>query len=170
MIVRPRSKTGTSSGTGKPTASSGCVAPASAYHRGTPIPVPRRGEDPGDHRAGHPEGATGHLYRDACACGPLGDCRLCRHRHSADNGSEFAYHYRLAHTLGIPTYFADPYSAHHAARTNTSMVASATTSPKAPASRGSPRQNSTNTSPRSTTAKDAGNIFGGLIVLIVVPF
>ena len=30
---------------------------------------------------------------------------------TADNGSEFAYHYRLADTLGIPTYFADPYSA-----------------------------------------------------------
>nr|WP_170192057.1 IS30 family transposase [Rhodoglobus vestalii] len=31
---------------------------------------------------------------------------------TADNGSEFAYHYRLADTLGIPTYFADPYSAY----------------------------------------------------------
>ena len=30
---------------------------------------------------------------------------------TADNGSEFAYHYQLADTLGIPTYFADPYSA-----------------------------------------------------------
>lgn len=30
---------------------------------------------------------------------------------TADNGSEFAYHYRLADTLAIPTYFADPYSA-----------------------------------------------------------
>ncbi len=30
---------------------------------------------------------------------------------TADNGSEFAYHYPLADTLGIPTYFADPYSA-----------------------------------------------------------
>lgn len=26
---------------------------------------------------------------------------------TADNGSEFAYRYRLADTLGIPTYFAD---------------------------------------------------------------
>jgi len=30
---------------------------------------------------------------------------------TADNGSEFAFHYQLADTLGIPTYFADPYSA-----------------------------------------------------------
>ena len=30
---------------------------------------------------------------------------------TADNSSEFAYHYQLADTLGIPTYFADPYSA-----------------------------------------------------------
>lgn len=30
---------------------------------------------------------------------------------TADNGSEFAFHYRLADTLAIPTYFADPYSA-----------------------------------------------------------
>ena len=31
---------------------------------------------------------------------------------TADNGSEFAYHYKLADTLAIPTYFADPYSAY----------------------------------------------------------
>ncbi|SEB69556.1 Transposase and inactivated derivatives, IS30 family [Paramicrobacterium humi] len=31
---------------------------------------------------------------------------------TADNGSEFASHYRLADTLGIPTYFADPYCAY----------------------------------------------------------
>ncbi|MEO6943686.1 MAG: IS30 family transposase [Lacisediminihabitans sp.] len=31
---------------------------------------------------------------------------------TVDNGSEFAYHYQLADTLGIPTYFADPYSAY----------------------------------------------------------
>lgn len=30
---------------------------------------------------------------------------------TADNGSEFAFHYRLADTLAISTYFADPYSA-----------------------------------------------------------
>lgn len=30
---------------------------------------------------------------------------------TADNGPEFAHHYRLADTLAIPTYFADPYSA-----------------------------------------------------------
>lgn len=30
---------------------------------------------------------------------------------TADNGSEFALHYKLADTLAIPTYFADPYSA-----------------------------------------------------------
>ena len=30
---------------------------------------------------------------------------------TADNGSEFAFHYQLADTLGLPTYFADPYSA-----------------------------------------------------------
>lgn len=30
---------------------------------------------------------------------------------TADNGSEFAFHYKLADTLAIPTYFADPYSA-----------------------------------------------------------
>lgn len=30
---------------------------------------------------------------------------------TADNGSEFAHHYRLADTLAVPTYFADPYSA-----------------------------------------------------------
>lgn len=29
---------------------------------------------------------------------------------TADNGSEFAHHYKLADTLGIPTYFCDPYS------------------------------------------------------------
>lgn len=31
---------------------------------------------------------------------------------TTDNGSEFAYHYKLADTLAIPTYFADPYSAY----------------------------------------------------------
>lgn len=31
---------------------------------------------------------------------------------TVDNGSEFAFHYRLADTLAIPTYFADPYSAY----------------------------------------------------------
>lgn len=31
---------------------------------------------------------------------------------TADNGSEFAFHYQLADTLAIPTYFADPYSAY----------------------------------------------------------
>lgn len=30
---------------------------------------------------------------------------------TADNGSEFAFHYELADNLAIPTYFADPYSA-----------------------------------------------------------
>lgn len=30
---------------------------------------------------------------------------------TTDNGSEFAFHYQLADTLAIPTYFADPYSA-----------------------------------------------------------
>lgn len=30
---------------------------------------------------------------------------------TADNGSEFAFHYELADTLAIPTFFADPYSA-----------------------------------------------------------
>lgn len=30
---------------------------------------------------------------------------------TADNGSEFAFHHRLADTIGVPTYFADPYSA-----------------------------------------------------------
>ena len=29
---------------------------------------------------------------------------------TADNGSEFAYHYKLKEDIGIPTYFADPYS------------------------------------------------------------
>ena len=31
---------------------------------------------------------------------------------TVDNGSEFAFHYRLADTLAIPTYFANPYSAY----------------------------------------------------------
>lgn len=31
---------------------------------------------------------------------------------TADNGSEFAHHYMLADTMGVPTYFADPYSAY----------------------------------------------------------
>lgn len=31
---------------------------------------------------------------------------------TADNGSEFTFHYRLADTIGVPTYFCDPYSAH----------------------------------------------------------
>lgn len=31
---------------------------------------------------------------------------------AVDNGSEFAYHYRLADTIGVPTYFCDPYSAY----------------------------------------------------------
>lgn len=31
---------------------------------------------------------------------------------TADNGSEFAFHYKLADALAIPTYFADPYSAY----------------------------------------------------------
>lgn len=30
---------------------------------------------------------------------------------TADNGSEFAFHYQLADTIAVPTYFADPYSA-----------------------------------------------------------
>ncbi len=30
---------------------------------------------------------------------------------TADNGSEFAWHYKLADALAVPTYFADPYSA-----------------------------------------------------------
>ena len=30
---------------------------------------------------------------------------------TADNGSEFTLHHRLADTIGVPTYFADPYSA-----------------------------------------------------------
>ena len=30
---------------------------------------------------------------------------------TADNGSEFAFHYQLADALAVPTYFADPYSA-----------------------------------------------------------
>jgi IS30 family transposase len=31
---------------------------------------------------------------------------------TVDNGSEFAYHYKLADTVAVPTYFADPYSAY----------------------------------------------------------
>lgn len=31
---------------------------------------------------------------------------------TADNGSEFAFHYELADALAIPTYFADPYAAY----------------------------------------------------------
>lgn len=31
---------------------------------------------------------------------------------TADNGSEFAHHYMLADTIGVPTYFCDPYSAY----------------------------------------------------------
>lgn len=31
---------------------------------------------------------------------------------TADNGGEFAHHYKLADTIGVPTYFADPYSAY----------------------------------------------------------
>ena len=31
---------------------------------------------------------------------------------TADNGSEFAHHYKLADQIGVPTYFCDPYSAH----------------------------------------------------------
>src|SRR5690625_286721 len=31
---------------------------------------------------------------------------------TVDNGPEFAYHYRLADSLGVPTYFCDPYSAY----------------------------------------------------------
>lgn len=30
---------------------------------------------------------------------------------TADNGIEFSWHYKLADTLAVPTYFADPYSA-----------------------------------------------------------
>lgn len=30
---------------------------------------------------------------------------------TADNGTEFAWHYQLADALAVPTYFADPYSA-----------------------------------------------------------
>ena len=30
---------------------------------------------------------------------------------TVDNGSEFAHHYQLADTIGVPTYFCDPYSA-----------------------------------------------------------
>lgn len=30
---------------------------------------------------------------------------------AVDNGSEFSYHYRLADTLAVPTYFADAYCA-----------------------------------------------------------
>lgn len=31
---------------------------------------------------------------------------------TADNGIEFSWHYKLADTIGVPTYFADPYSAY----------------------------------------------------------
>lgn len=31
---------------------------------------------------------------------------------TADNGSEFAFHYELADAIAVPTYFADPYSAY----------------------------------------------------------
>ena len=31
---------------------------------------------------------------------------------TADNGSEFSYHYKLADEFGVPTYFADPYSSY----------------------------------------------------------
>lgn len=31
---------------------------------------------------------------------------------TVDNGSEFAHHYQLADTIGVPTYFCDPYSAY----------------------------------------------------------
>lgn len=31
---------------------------------------------------------------------------------TVDNGPEFAFHYELADTLAVPTYFADPYSAY----------------------------------------------------------
>ena len=31
---------------------------------------------------------------------------------TAANGSEFAPHYKLAATIGVPTYFCDPYSAY----------------------------------------------------------
>ena len=31
---------------------------------------------------------------------------------TADNGSEFSYHYQLADEFGVPTYFADPYSSY----------------------------------------------------------
>ena len=31
---------------------------------------------------------------------------------TVDNGAEFAYHYKLADSIGVPTYFADPYSAY----------------------------------------------------------
>lgn len=31
---------------------------------------------------------------------------------TVDNGSEFAYRYKLADTVAVPTYFADPYSAY----------------------------------------------------------
>ena len=31
---------------------------------------------------------------------------------TVDNGSEFAHHHRLADTIGVPTYFADPYCAY----------------------------------------------------------
>jgi IS30 family transposase len=29
---------------------------------------------------------------------------------TADNGSEFAFHHKLADLIGVPTYFCDPYS------------------------------------------------------------
>ena len=31
---------------------------------------------------------------------------------TADNGSEFSHHYKLADLIGVPTYFCDPYSAY----------------------------------------------------------
>lgn len=31
---------------------------------------------------------------------------------TVDNGAEFAHHYKLADSIGVPTYFADPYSAY----------------------------------------------------------
>lgn len=31
---------------------------------------------------------------------------------TADNGAEFALHYELADQIGVPKYFADPYSAY----------------------------------------------------------
>jgi IS30 family transposase len=63
------------------------------------LPKTLRHETTRRYRAGDSERTIGHLRP------------VPAHAVASDTGSEFTWHYRLADTIGVLTYFADPYTA-----------------------------------------------------------